>query len=477
MVFHHSLSFVPGRQALGHLSRLLSGKRGSHAPARRHIFLATLILALSTLLLSAVFYNRLVGAQSGATVLSVTATQPIAGATPGVFTIRRTGDTNQPLTVELSLSGTAVQNVDYTLDTAATANLAPPIVPGKVAQAFSFDGQSRYVQAAEDPKLDPTEEATLDAWVFFNQLPSASGNAAMVIADKSDFGRDFLLDAESDNRFHFSIGTGLKVASTTVIQTGRWYHVAATYKALTDVKMYINGVLENTLAIDQRRAPAAVPFTIGRTLGIAFVAGPGYFNGLIDEVHVFNRVLSDAEIRSIFTADAAGLCKPAGQTPNCVQPPAGLVGWFAGDGDARDITENGYSTGKVAQAFTFNGAGQHFNGTGQYVEYPSIGSQDPTTEATVDAWVYFNQLPSETGRFMTIIAKSDINRFLDLVALGDDKLRFFSGFNSVSTNTAMQKGHWYHIAATFKANVEMRIYVNGVLENTQPISGDRAANN
>src|SRR5207237_3075381 len=179
---------VPGRQALGYLSRSLSGKRGSRAPARTHILLATFVLALATLLLTAVFYNRLVGAQGGATVLSVTATHPIAGATPGVFTIRRTGETSQPLTVQLSLSGTAVQNVDYTLDTPAPANLAPDIVPGKVAQAFSFDGQNRYVQAAEDPKLDPTEEATVDAWVFFNQLPSVSGNAARVLADKTDFG-------------------------------------------------------------------------------------------------------------------------------------------------------------------------------------------------------------------------------------------------------------------------------------------------
>src|SRR5437764_2770977 len=242
------------------------------------------------------------------------------------------------------------------------------------------------------------------AWVYFNHLQSASGKIIM-IADKSDFGRDFLLDAEPDDRFHFSIGTGRKVASTTVIQTGRWYHVAATYKALTEVKMYINGVLENTLAIDQRRAPAAVPFTIGRTLGIAFVAGSGYFNGLIDEVQVFNRVLSDAEIRSIFTADAAGLCKPAGQTPNCVQPPAGLVGWFAGDGDARDISENIFSTGKVAQAFTFNGAGQHFNGTGEYVQYPSNAIQDPTTAGSQSAWVYFNQTPSAVGHIMEIIGK------------------------------------------------------------------------
>src|SRR5438270_3573548 len=160
MVFHRSLSFVPGRHALGHLSRLLSRKRGSRAPARTHILLAIFITALSTLLLTAVFYNRLVGAQSGATVLSVTATQPIAGATPGVFTIRRTGDTNQPLTVQLSLSGTAVPNVDYTLDTAATANLAPTIVPGKHRRLVSMgrismckQGQTRNSTRPKRPPL------------------------------------------------------------------------------------------------------------------------------------------------------------------------------------------------------------------------------------------------------------------------------------------------------------------------------------
>ena len=476
MVFLRSLSYVTGRQTLGQLSRLLSRKRGSRGPARTRILLATFITALATLLLTAVFYNRLVGAQSAATVLSVTATQPIAGATPGVFTIRRTGDTSQPLTVQLSLSGTAVQNVDYTLDTPAPANLAPAIVPGKVAQAFSFDGQSRYLQAGADPKLDPTEEATIDAWVYFNQLPSASGQPVMMIADKSSFGRDFLLDAEPDNKFHFSIGTGRKIASATTIQTGRWYHVAATYKALTETKIYVNGTLENTLQIDQRRAPSTnVPFTIGRTLGLDFLVRPSFFNGLIDEVHVFNRVLSDAEIRSIFAADSNGLWKPNAATPNCLQPASGLVGWFTGDGDLRNLAESIFSPGKVGQAFTFNTIGTpNFNNVPEYVQYPSLASQDPTSETTVDAWVNFSALPSETGNFMTIIDKSGLFRDLSLVVVGDNTIRFSLPFANVASKTVVQKGRWYHIAATFKANTELKMYINGVLENTA-IPGSRAA--
>ena len=79
---------------------------------------------------------------------------------------------------------------------------------------------------------------------------------------------------------------------------------------------------------------------------------------------------------------------------------------------------------------------------------------------------------------MTIIAKSDVNKFFDLLAFSDNRIRFYIGFGDfVASNTVMQKGRWYHIAATFKANVEMRMYVNGVLENTQPISGGRTANN
>ncbi len=259
------------------LTRFRQAPLCSNARLRRR-FSTALGTACLGLFLTLQFHGNLAMAQGGA-VVTVRATAPLAGPQPGVFTITRTGDTSQPLTVPLSLSGTARTNIDYTADSTASGALPAPFAAGQVGQAFSFNGQGQYVQGPEDPKLDPTEEATIDAWVFFNQLPAASGSPAMMIADKSDFGQDFALDAEPDNRFHFSIGTGLKVASTTVIQTGRWYHVAATYKALTEIKIYVNGVLENTRAIEQRRAPAATPFAIGRTLGLAFLIGPATSTG------------------------------------------------------------------------------------------------------------------------------------------------------------------------------------------------------
>jgi hypothetical protein len=290
-------------------------------------------LGLLTLLLTAAPSGAPVGAQGGKPLLSVTATTPTAGPQPGVFTITRTGNTSSAVTIPYNIGGTATRDVDYTLS--GSAGLDSPFAPGKVAQAFSLDGLGRYAQFPNDPAQDPTAEATVDAWVFFNQTPSAAGHIMSIVA-KSDFGRDLDLQAEQDNLFHFYVASGgLNVASTTVIQSGRWYHVAATYKANTELKMYVNGVLENTRAITVAREANGKPLGIGESL---FFRGR-FFKGLIDEAHMFNRSLSAAEVQSIFAADSAGLCKPA-PAANCVTPPAGLVGWWPGDGRTVDI-ENG----------------------------------------------------------------------------------------------------------------------------------------
>ncbi|MFL6209710.1 MAG: LamG-like jellyroll fold domain-containing protein [Pyrinomonadaceae bacterium] len=281
--------------------------------------------------------------------MSITATTPTAGPQPGVFTITRTGNTSSALTIPYNIGGTATRDLDYTLS--GPAGLDSPFAPGKVAQAFSLDGLGRYALFPNDPAQDPTAEATVDAWVFFNQTPSAAGHIMSIIA-KSDFGRDLDLQAEQDNLFHFYVASGgLNVASTTVIQSGRWYHVAATYKANTELKMYVNGVLENTRAITVAREANGKPLGIGESL---FFRGR-FFKGLIDEAHMFNRALSAAEIQSIFAADSAGLCKPA-PAANCLTPPAGLVGWWPGDGRTVDI-ENG-NAGTLFGLNLMMGAGQ-----------------------------------------------------------------------------------------------------------------------
>jgi hypothetical protein len=178
---------------------------------------------------------------------------------------------------------------------------------GEVGEAFSLNGTDAFVEAPDALDLDPTSAGSEDAWVNFSQLPSVAGHI-MEIIGKGGFGTDFDLQAETDNRFHFYIAVGTEVSSTTVIQTGVWYHVVGTWDAKKGLNIYVNGVLENTNSALVTRSASSEPLMIGNQPAF----GPRLFSGMIDEVQIFDRALTAAEAEAIFEAGGAGQCKVGG---------------------------------------------------------------------------------------------------------------------------------------------------------------------
>jgi hypothetical protein len=166
---------------------------------------------------------------------------------------------------------------------------------GKVNDALFFDGVNNYVDCGNGETLDPTREATIEAWVNFDILPSDAGHI-MEIASRSGGGTDLDLQAETDNRIKFFVGPGTPnvAVSNTVVEIDKWYHVAATYQAGNNIKIYINGALEETTSISITRNSNSNNFSIGQSL-----YWPGrFFEGKIDEVKIYNRALSEEEIEA-----------------------------------------------------------------------------------------------------------------------------------------------------------------------------------
>lgn len=92
-------------------------------------------------------------------------------------------------------------------------------------------------------------------------------------------------------------------AGTTVMVAGTWYHVAAVADyANNKIKAYVNGILETnatgsyTATVTENNNSSSV------ALGAEDDGLSAYFNGNIDEAAVFNRMLSDAEIKAQYTA-------------------------------------------------------------------------------------------------------------------------------------------------------------------------------
>src|ERR1019366_356382 len=133
---------------------------------------------------------------------------------------------------------------------------------------------------------------------------------------------------------------------------GAWVHVAATYDgSIGTLSLYTNGVLV------AQKTTTIRPFgnlIAGDSPGIGIGNVNDGFNnfpflGDIVEIALYSRALASSEIQAIYNAGSAGKCTSV-VTTACVTPPAGLVGWWSGEGNANDLigTNHGVLSGSGA---------------------------------------------------------------------------------------------------------------------------------
>jgi hypothetical protein len=262
---------------------------------------------------------------------------------------------------------------------------------GKVEQAFNFNGIHQLVSVPDAPALNPPAQLTLETWVYVSQF-SANDSVAVVGKDDPFSDRQYMLGiATLGGQWNFRAHVGSTGGyhyfnGATPLHAGVWYHAAMTYDGAF-LKLYVNGVLDGTLA-----ATGPITVTTHPLLFGGHADGPWSFNGLVDEVTLYNRALSAAEIVAIYNAGAAGKCS----TPLCLPTPPGLVSWWRGEGSALDSWDHNkgelhgvtFAPGEVGQAFSFNG-------TSEYVHIPVAGNLPDAANLnvglgaglTLDAWV------------------------------------------------------------------------------------------
>ncbi len=168
---------------------------------------------------------------------------------------------------------------------------------------------------------------------------------------------------------------------------------------------------------------------------------------------------------------------PMSLPPFCVAAPKGLVAWWPGDGDARDITTGAkhgilhgttFSPGIVGQAFDFDGVDD-------FVSVPHSASLQPQT-MTVAAWIKVASNPSiqfliaaNSGPYgvhgyelgITPVGSSGRARFLILT--GKDPSGMPNPYGDAIGVTGMVDDEWHHVAGTYDGS-SAKVYVDGVLE-------------
>ena len=192
---------------------------------------------------------------------------------------------------------------------------------GEVGTAFKLAGldyapvrNASYVSVPNAASLNPTNAITVDGWLYrFSQAGSYDPLVKKEDASNAN-GYAFEFDSSGNGLLFWVYGaTGGWVSSGGTgfpagvpISNGQWYHVAGVYDG-AHLSCYKNGVLAASYPVSGSIAIST------NFLGIGYDPGnptARFFNGLLDEVSVYNRGLSASEIKAIYNLGANGNYDP-----------------------------------------------------------------------------------------------------------------------------------------------------------------------
>ncbi|MFZ4058299.1 MAG: FG-GAP-like repeat-containing protein [Ferruginibacter sp.] len=186
----------------------------------------------------------------------------------------------------IRVKSNACLNADYSFLVEATLSTS--------GAALGFDGVDDYVDIADAPVFNFSSGFTIEAWINVG----ASGNKS--ILDKVyPFGAGpFLFDLTNNLRLGIFTNSGpFFINAPTAISLNTWTHVAATYNpSAAQMKLFINGTEVAVGAIDGTIINNPLPIRIGAPA--ASPASTAFFNGKMDEVHIWNKALNSCEIKS-----------------------------------------------------------------------------------------------------------------------------------------------------------------------------------
>lgn len=167
--------------------------------------------------------------------------------------------------------------------------------------AIQFDGVDDWITVADAASLDLTAGMTLQAWV---RPDAMEGWETLMLKERGAGDFAYALYAHDGGSLPGGApvpsgnvragGTHQTLRGTTQLPAGVWTHVATTYDGVTQ-RLYINGV---QVASRAQSGPIAVSAGVLRIGGNASFDGE-FFHGAVDEVRIFNRALTAAEIQAV----------------------------------------------------------------------------------------------------------------------------------------------------------------------------------
>ncbi len=432
---------------------------------------------------------------------------------------------------------------DYSPAVAVTphANLA--------GNAVVLDGATGYVSVPDDLSLRISGPITLEAWV----KRQVGGSGSPKIIDKNEYTLYFDGTGATQKVILALSGVSTSITSNQYVRAGVWYHIAGVYDG-SKMKLYINGVLDNTVAASGTIYTSTDALIMGRE----YYTGANLLKGQVDEVRVWNVARDSNQIPygmvhtlggnetglvGYWRLDESSGTTTYDATPNAnngtltggasfvvsgaFPPPPRNVAAQPGNGKVTlswqatiaptatqyrvyrstasvarqlvttlNVGTNGYTDSPPTNDTTYfyqvttvdssNSEGDYspavavtphanlagnavvLDGATGYVSVPDDLSLRISGPITLEAWVKRQVGGSGSPK---IIDKNEYTLYFDGTGATQKVILALSGVStSITSNQYVRAGVWYHIAGVYDGS-KMKLYINGVLDNTVAASG------
>jgi hypothetical protein len=376
----------------------------------------------------------------------------------------------------LESDGTDSSSNGYTL-----TGTAPTFTTGKFGNGGDFEsGSSQYLSIADAscPNLEISGSRTVSLWfkpesislqVLFAKV---AGTAGMQIFFDTTYVQ-FYVDGLTTNEF---------VNYTQGLIAGNWYHIVGRYDSVAgELSIFINGN-KTTVSASGSSTDSNGVFYIGRN-----DAG-NYADGIIDDVAILDRALTDAEVislygsglRAYYRLEADGSDELGNYDLQESNNSTKLLVHFNGADAAtaykaeisnQTLTFAGNAQLDTAQ-YKFGVSSLLLDGTGDWVTVPDSADWDLGLTWTIDTWVRFSDIThlqgicgqwEDTNNFMFFSWHTNGNLYF---------IRFVGGIEQTPNVTTWSPSQdtWYHVALVCNAGV-VDFYIDGV-KKTKTVSND-----
>jgi hypothetical protein len=366
--------------------------------------------------------------------------------------------------------------------------------PGRVGQAFSFDGVNDCIEVGSGFNLD---DLTLEAWVLIDPATN-TGERRILSKDNSDLGgtrkamalkssAPSITGGQGRAVFVVLIGDLIDAVEAPFALTAGWHHLAGVRDTdLGRFELYVDGVMVKNKPTVSAIGP--IDSMVNAVIGQVSPAYNGeFFAGLIDELAIYSRALSSNEIAVIFNAGSAGKCPPS-----CTPAPSGLIHWYRAESDGRDSA--GTNHGSLESGVTAGNAGQvggafQFDGSsfGGGVNLGNVPDLDFTSSDSFSIEAWFNSFgpspPPNDGQIIVRLNNQCVGGSPDQsIGMGNNQgspygevffqVRDVNGITAaVTTPAALTSNQFHHVVGVREVNggaKTVRLYVDGALVGSQP---------